>query len=66
MYPEQVDRWRRTAQDANAKPLVTMAEQKDLRADSKFQNGLGFGCRLTIASSAVMSCITAWIPARVD
>jgi len=29
------------------------------RSDSKFQNGLGFGCRLTIASSAVMSCITA-------
>jgi hypothetical protein len=25
-----VDRWRQAAQDANAQPLLTMAEQKDL------------------------------------
>ena len=30
LYPEQVDRWRQAAQDANAQPLLTMAEQKDL------------------------------------
>ena len=30
LYPEQVDRWRKAAQDANAQPLLTMAEQKDL------------------------------------
>jgi transposase-like protein len=30
LFPEQVDRWRQAAQDANAKPLLTMAEQKDL------------------------------------
>jgi len=51
---------------------VVSASQKDpevwgpARADSKFQNGFGFGCRLTTASSAVMSCITAWIPAQND
>jgi hypothetical protein len=28
--PEQVDRWRHAAQDANAQPLLTMAEQKVL------------------------------------
>ena len=28
--PEQVDRWRQAAQDANAKPVLTMAEQKEL------------------------------------
>ena len=28
LYPEQVDRWRQAAQDANAQPLLTMAEQK--------------------------------------
>lgn len=28
--PEQLDRWRQAAQDANAQPLLTMAEQKDL------------------------------------
>ena len=27
LYPEQVDRWRQAAQDANAQPLLTMAEQ---------------------------------------
>jgi hypothetical protein len=36
------------------------------RADSKYQHGLGFGWRIAIASSAVMSCITACIPARID
>ena len=28
LFPEQVDRWRQTAQDANA--VLTMAEQRDL------------------------------------
>ena len=36
------------------------------RADSKSYQGFGFGCRRTIASSAVMSCITACMPARID
>ncbi|MCT0244913.1 helix-turn-helix domain-containing protein, partial [Synechococcus sp. CS-601] len=27
---EQVERWRQAAQDANAKPVLTMAEQKEL------------------------------------
>ena len=30
LYPEQVDRWRQAAQDANANSMLTMAEQKDL------------------------------------
>ena len=30
LFPEQVGRWRQAAQDANAKPVLTMAEQKDL------------------------------------
>jgi transposase-like protein len=30
LFPEQVDRWRQVAQDSNAQPLLTMAEQKDL------------------------------------
>ena len=29
-FPEQVSRWRQAAQDANAKPVLTMAEQKEL------------------------------------
>ncbi len=36
------------------------------RADSKSYQEFGFGCRRTIASSAVMSCITACMPARID
>ena len=28
-YPEQVSHWRQVAQNANAKPVHTMAEQKD-------------------------------------
>jgi transposase len=30
LIPEQVSRWRQVAQDANAKPVLTMAEQKEL------------------------------------
>ena len=30
LFLEQVDRWRQAAQDANAQPLLTMAEQKVL------------------------------------
>jgi len=29
LFPEQVDRWRQAAQDANAQPLLTMSDQKD-------------------------------------
>ena len=36
------------------------------RADSKFQSGLGSGCLIAIVSSAVMSCITACMPALID
>ena len=31
LYPEQVDRWRKAAQDANAQPFLTMADQTDLQ-----------------------------------
>ena len=31
LYPVQVDRWRQAAQDANAQPLLTMSDQKDLQ-----------------------------------
>ena len=30
LYPEQVDRWRQAAQDANEKPVLTLKEQKEL------------------------------------
>ena len=30
LFPEQVERWRQVAQDVNAKPVLTMAEQKEL------------------------------------
>ena len=30
LFPEQVERWRQAAEDANAKPVLTMAEQKEL------------------------------------
>jgi len=36
------------------------------RADSKSHHGFGDGWRVAIASNAVMSCITACIPARID
>ena len=29
-YPEQVERWRQAAQDANEKPVLTLKEQKYL------------------------------------
>ena len=30
LFHEQLDRWRQVAQDANAQPLLTMSDQKDL------------------------------------
>lgn len=30
LFPEQVSRWRQAATDANAAPVLTMAEQKEL------------------------------------
>ena len=30
LYPEQVERWRQAAQDANDKPVLTLKEQKEL------------------------------------
>jgi transposase-like protein len=30
LFPEQVNRWRQASQDANAQPVLTMAEQKEL------------------------------------
>lgn len=30
LFPDQVERWRQAGQDANAKPVLTMAEQKQL------------------------------------
>ncbi len=30
LFPDQVERWRQAAQDANAKPVLTKAEQKEL------------------------------------
>ena len=30
LFPEKVSRWRQAAQDANAKPVLSMAEQKEL------------------------------------
>ena len=31
LYPEQVDRWRQAAQDANEKPVLTLKEQKEIK-----------------------------------
>ena len=30
LFPEQVDRWRQAAQDANEKPVLTLKEQREL------------------------------------
>ena len=35
LFPEQVNRWRQAATDANAKPVLTMAEQKELQRKEK-------------------------------
>ena len=36
------------------------------RADSRCQLGFSLGCRIAIARSAVMSCITACRPSRIE
>ena len=58
----------------NMRDRLTVEDQMDAlllaacrgRADSKSQHGLVSGWRVAIASSAVMSCITACMPARID
>jgi hypothetical protein len=35
LFPEQVSRWRQAATDANAAPVLTMAEQKELQRKDK-------------------------------
>ena len=37
LYPDQVDRWRQAAQDANADSMLTMADQKDLERHQQDQ-----------------------------
>jgi hypothetical protein len=44
LFPEQVDRWRQAAQDANAQPLLTMAEQKDWRSATSRISGRSNVC----------------------
>jgi catalase (peroxidase I) len=56
--------WQWCARDVREEHLIPDAH--DPRADSKCQIGSGLGCRIAIASSAVMSCITACMPARID
>ena len=31
LFPQQVDRWRKAAEDSNAQPLLTMDDQKNLQ-----------------------------------
>jgi transposase-like protein len=40
--------------------------QGEARADSKCQLGFSRGCRIAIARSALMSCITACRPSRIE
>ena len=65
-----LDRWQhyrdQPQQVAAVRALHAAIAALEGRADSKFQSGLGLGCRLAIASSVVMSCITACMPARID
>ena len=35
LYPQQVERWRQAAQDANEKPVLTLKEQKELQRKEK-------------------------------
>jgi hypothetical protein len=51
LYPEQVSHWRQVAQNANAKPVRTMAEQKDLE-------------KLHAQDQARVPCIVVIPPAR--
>jgi len=43
LFPDQVDRWRQAAQDANAQPLLTMADQKDLQNATRRTSGRSNG-----------------------
>ena len=50
LFPEQVDRWRQAAQDANEKPVLTMAEQKELRSGTRRTSGRSSGCNRSCAA----------------
>jgi hypothetical protein len=40
LFPEQVERWRQAAQDANEKPVLTLKEQKELDARCQLRRRL--------------------------
>ena len=44
LYPEQVHRWRKAAQDANARPLLTMCERRIWRGATRRISGNSNGC----------------------
>jgi hypothetical protein len=44
------DRWRQRAQDANAKPVLTMAEQKELESSVPRTNGRSSSSRRTCSA----------------
>jgi len=52
--------------NAGGPRFATLMDLTESRADSKSQHDFGCGLRITIASSALMSCITACMPARID
>ncbi len=44
LFPEQVDRWRKAAEDANAQPLLTMDDQKNFQMRNRDSSSRDVNC----------------------
>jgi transposase len=66
LYPEQVERWRQTSQDANEKPVLTLKEQRQferLRAQDqkeikRLKQGLRSGRRTAHDTGVFHWCLS--------
>ena len=63
---QQIGERQPTVEDLSHPAWQWVEQAVQSRADSKSHHGFGDGWRVAIASNAVMSCITACIPARID
>jgi len=54
LFPEQVDRWRNAAEDANAQPLLTMDDQKNLQMRNRDWSSRDVNCWLNMFAG--LSC----------
>jgi len=55
LYPEQVERWRQAATDANEKPVLTLKEQKELERLTRKDKALAEAAALLLVTKKMQA-----------